>query len=152
MDAGEVCFGPFCLHLERRQLSRQGVPIKLGSRAIEILCLLVAARGQLVTKDQLLARVWQGVVVEENAIQVHVSALRKALDQGDPGSGGWVVTVPGRGYRFTGCIEEPPKSSPGKSDEPASFLDKPSIAVMPFSNLSGDAEQEYFADGISEDI
>jgi TolB-like protein len=152
MDAGEVCFGPFRLHLERRQLSREGAPVKLGSRATEILCMLVAARGEVVTKDQLLAHVWQGVVVEENAIQVHVSALRKALDQGDAGSSGWVMTIPGRGYRFTGPIQEPPKSPTGRGHDPGSFFDKPSIAVMPLSNLSGDADQEYFADGISEDI
>ena len=108
MDAGEVCFGPFRLHLERRQLSREGAPVKLGSRAIEILCVLVAARGEVVTKDKLLAGVWQGVVVEENAIQVHVSALRKALDQGDAGSSGWVMTIPGRGYRFTGSYPGTP--------------------------------------------
>jgi TolB-like protein len=83
---------------------------------------------------------------------VHVSALRKVLDQGDVGSGGWVMTVPGRGYRFAGSIEENATSGPRRSDDPSSFLDKPSIAVMPFSNLSGDADQEYFADGISEDI
>jgi TolB-like protein len=152
MDAGNVFFGPFRLHLDRRQLSREDAPDKLGSRAIEILCALVAARGEVVTKDELLARVWQGVVVEENAIQVHVSALRKALDQADAGSGSWVMTVPGRGYRFSGRIEKAPESPPRENDRAGSFLDKPSIAVMPFSNLSGDADQEYFADGISEDI
>src|SRR5215475_13515166 len=142
MDAGELLLGPFRLDLERRQLSREGAPVRLGSRALEILCVLVAARGEVVTKDQLLERVWQGVVVEENAIQVHVSALRKVLDQGHAGSGGWVMTVPGRGYRFTGSISEIPKSSTGSTEDPGSFFDKPSIAVMPFSNLSADADQE----------
>ena len=106
MSAGPCTFGPFHLDLDRRQLTRDGAPVKLGGKAMEILCLLVAARGEVVTKDELLARVWQGVVVEENAIQVHVSALRKALDQGGPSSAGWVLTVPGRGYRFAGRSRE----------------------------------------------
>src|SRR5262249_46501826 len=71
---------------------------------------------------------------------------------GNAGSCGWVMTVPGRGYRFTGCIEELPRRLPAKTEGPGSFLEKPSIAVMPFSNLSGSTDQEYFADGISEDI
>jgi TolB-like protein len=133
-------------------LTRDGVPVKLGSRAIEILCLLVAARGEVVTKDELLARVWQGVVVEENAIQVHVSALRKALGQGTAATDGWVATVPGRGYRFAGPLASAAPVPQEKGDSPARLVDKSSIAVMPFTNLSGDPEQEYFADGISEDI
>jgi TolB-like protein len=141
MEAGEVKIGPFRLDLGRRQLSRDGVTVRLGSRALEILCALASAKGQLVSKDELMAQVWPGVVVEENAIQVHVSALRKALGETEDGSS-YVITVPGRGYRLT-----PP---PTTSKNP--IADKPSIAVLPFTNMSGDREQEYFADGISEDI
>ena len=149
MEAADVQFGPFRLDLVRRQLTRDGAPVRLGARSMDILCVLAAAKGELVTKDQLMARIWPGNIVEENAIQVHVSALRKAIDD-EQNSASYVVTVPGRGYRFV-C---PAPSSGGRSASGAAFglPDKPSIAVLPFSNLSGDREQEYFADGIAEDI
>ena len=152
MAAGPYSFGLFHLDVDRRHLTQEGVPVKLGSKAMDILCLLVDARGEVVTKGELMARVWQGIVVEENAIQVHVSALRKALDQVAAGSGAWVVTVAGRGYRFSGPLATAPPSSQENGKGPAGLLDKPSIAVMPLTNLSGDQDQEYFADGISEDI
>ena len=95
----EVRIGPFRLDVARRELLRGGATVRLGSRAIEILCALASAKGQLVTKDELMARVWPGVVVEENAIQVHVSALRKVLGETEDGSS-YVITVPGRGYRL----------------------------------------------------
>src|SRR5215475_12496771 len=98
MEAGEIKIGPFRLDLRRRQLSRDGVTVRLGSRALEILCTLASAEGQLVSKDELMAQVWPGLVVEENAIQVHVSALRKVLGETEDGSS-YVITVPGRGYR-----------------------------------------------------
>ena len=145
MADGEVRFGPFRLDVDQRQLWRDGSVVRLGSRAIDILCVLAAAKGQLVTKDELMARVWAGQTVEENAIQVHVSALRKVL--GGDGGASYVVTVPGRGYRF---------AAPGPADQGGNLAgelpDKPSVAVLPFANLSQDREQEYFADGIAEDI
>jgi TolB-like protein/Flp pilus assembly protein TadD len=149
----EARFGPFRLDLSRRELRRGNTPVLIGGRALDILCVLVSARGEVVSKDELMAKVWPGVVVEENNIQVHVSALRKALaDAKDSPS--YVVTVPGRGYRFVGL-----ESVDGVASHPLStefgqpaLPDKPSIAVLPFANLSGDNEQEYFADGITEDI
>src|SRR5262249_25426508 len=83
---------------------------------------------------------------------VHVSALRKALNEGTSGQS-YVVTVPGRGYRFIG-LPPAPAVDRGKLDTPQALPlpDRPSIAVLPFANLSGDPEQEYFADGIVEDI
>ena len=116
--------------------------MRLGSRALDVLSVLAAARGDVVTKDELLARVWPGLVVEENNLQVQVSALRKALDENKCGES-YLVTVPGRGYRLIGLI--------GSSNEPA-LPDKPSIAVLPFQNMSDDPQQEYFADGMAEDI
>ena len=107
MEDGEVSFGPFRLDLGRRELRRGDTPIRLGGRAMGILCELVAAKGQVVTKDTLMQRVWAGVIVEDNAIQVHVSALRKALETtGD--SADYVITVPGRGYRFIGLDSAAP--------------------------------------------
>src|SRR6476660_6285148 len=97
----KVRFGPFCLDLEQRELLRGDAAVALGNRAIDILCALVSANGDLVTKDELMDLVWPGLTVEENNLQVHISALRKALETDKDGQS-YVVTVPRRGYRFIG--------------------------------------------------
>jgi TolB-like protein/Tfp pilus assembly protein PilF len=152
MSGDQARFGRFRLDLGRRELSRDGVLMQLGTRVLDILCELVSAKGDIVTKDELMARVWPGVIVEESNIHVHVSALRKALDEGQSGQN-YVVTVQRRGYRFIG-LQPPPAADKGEADtrQGLSLPDRPSIAVLPFTNLSGDPEQEYFADGIVEDI
>src|SRR5882757_9859668 len=142
MSGEQVTFGRFRFDLGRRELSRDGIPVRLGNRALDVLSVLAAARGDVVTKDELLARVWPGQVVEENNLQVQASALRKALDEEKSGQS-YLVTVPSRGYRLIGVA--------GSSHGPA-LPDKPSIAVLPFQNMSDDPQQEYFADGIVEDI
>lgn len=147
----ELRFGPFRLDLATRRLTRGGAEVGLGSRALDILCVLAAAKGQLVTKDDLMAKVWPGLVVEDNTIQVHVSALRKAIDTGRD-SPAYVITVPGRGYRFAGIDGVGMPVSENTRDGAPATPDKLSIAVLAFQNLSGDVDQEYFADGISEDI
>ena len=97
-------FGPFRLLVDQRELSAHGIPISLGQRAFEILLVLVSRHGHLVTKDELMDEVWPGVIVEENNIQVHISALRKVLGtDGDPKR--YLVTVPGRGYRFVAPVK-----------------------------------------------
>ena len=146
----EVSFGPFRLHLGQRALSRDGVPVRLGSRALDILCTLASAKGDVVTKDDLMSRVWSGVVVEDNAIQVHVSALRKAIDQ-ESGGQTHIVTVPGRGYRFVG-LQSSVNPTENATQRNLALPDRPSIAVLSFQNMSADPEQEYFADGVVEDI
>jgi TolB-like protein len=144
-----VDFGRFSLDLTDRLLTCSGEPVKVPSRALDILCELAAARGEVVDKDLLMERVWPGRVVEENAIQVHVSALRKTLEPRGDGQS-FVVTVPGRGYRLVGIRSQ----TPLKEDMPAQRAKVPgtSVAVLRFANLSGDPEQDYFADGIVEDI
>lgn len=102
-----VTFGPFQLDLARRRLSRDGVEAPLGERALDVLCALVAAGGDVVPKRELLARVWPGVAVEENNLQVQVYALRRALGE-DGDAKGYIRTVSGRGYRFVG---DPPSSA-----------------------------------------
>src|SRR5208283_5934685 len=84
--------------LARRELRARGVPVPLGGRAFEIMELLVRSAGQLVTKDEMMERVWPGVVVGENTLQVHVSAVRKALGNGRS----LLKTASGRGYRLIG--------------------------------------------------
>ena len=97
-------FGPFRLLAARRELLAHGVPVALGQRAFEILLTLVGRHGQLVTKDELMAEVWPGVVVEENNIQVHISAVRKVLAAAGDGEP-YLLTVAGRGYRFVAPVE-----------------------------------------------
>ena len=79
MAKGEISFGRFRLDSARRELRRGNERVQLGGRALDILCVLASAEGAVVTKDELMARVWRGVVVEENNLQVHISALRKVL-------------------------------------------------------------------------
>jgi TolB-like protein len=151
MDKEVFRFGRFQLDLERRELSREGARLQLGSRAIDILCVLASADGDVVTKDEIMNRVWPGLIVSESNIQVHVSALRKALDEGEGGLS-YVVTVPGRGYRL---VTRPPLSMTAEKAllQPSLAIpDRPSIAVLPFANLTADPEQEYFADGVVEEI
>jgi DNA-binding winged helix-turn-helix (wHTH) protein len=123
MSDDQISFGQFRLDLKGQGLLRDGRPVPLGSRALDILGVLASARGDVVTKDQLMQRVWPGRVVEENNIQVHISALRKALDEGNPDQS-HVVTVPGRGYRLIG-LQAPATADQAKSgnlrraDDPA---------------------------------
>ncbi len=97
----EIAFGPFKLDVRKRRLFRNGTAVSLGERALDVLCALVAADGGLVTKSELMAQVWPGLIVEENNLQVQVYALRRALGE-DGDSRGYVRTVSGRGYRFVG--------------------------------------------------
>jgi adenylate cyclase len=143
-----IKFGPFCLDVARRELSRMGEAVPLGHRAIEVLCALAAAKGALVTKDELLRLVWPGLTVEENNLQVQISALRKALQSGDA-TQDYVITVPGRGYRFIGLDAS---GDAAHAEANPTSVDRPSIVVLPFDNLSGDPEQQYFSDGIADDI
>src|ERR1700722_5704029 len=130
MSVDQIRFGRFRLDLRQRELSRDGMPVHLGSRAIDILRVLASGNGDLVTKDELIAQVWSGLVVDESNIQVQISALRKALDQGNSGPS-HVATVPGRGYRFAARVlnvatgsagARPPQAGEGRVG------DRPSVA------------------------
>ncbi len=152
MDSWEIGFGRFRLDLRRRELRRDGQPVRIHRRALGILCALAEANGEIVSKDELMAQLWPGRVVEEGNLHVHVSALRKSLDEHGEGHS-FVVTVPGRGYRLaelTGLRSA--QLAEGSLAPQLPPPDKPSIAVMPFQNMSGDPEQEYFADGMVEQI
>ena len=103
-------FGPFQLFPLERQLLESGKPVKLGSRALEILNLLVERAGHVVTKEELLSRVWPTTVVEEVNLRVHVAAVRRALGDGQGGSR-YIVNAAGRGYSFVGTIVREPESA-----------------------------------------
>ena len=98
-----IRFGPFRLSITERVLEKDSVPVRLGSRALDILIALVERPAEVVTKRELFARVWPDLVVDEGNLRYHVSALRKALGEGRSGTR-YVTNVSGRGYCFVGPI------------------------------------------------
>jgi TolB-like protein len=133
----------------------------MGPQVFDLLLYLIQNRERVVSKDDVLDAVWSGRIVSESTLTSHINAVRKAI--GDNGEEQRLVrTIARKGFRFVGEIREgrasdgqnSPTMQPVKVDEaPAPALpDKPSIAVLAFQNLSGDPEQEYFADGVVEDI
>jgi TolB-like protein len=147
-------FGPFRLDAETQILFCGDEPTMLGQRAVALLRVLLERAGEPVSKDALIEAAWPGLAIENSNLTVQIAAMRRVLEEA-AGSAAWIETLPRRGYRYVG-----PKVSTGEQPEEASLRiapplalpDKPSIAVLAFSNLSGDPEQEYFADGIVEDI
>jgi TolB-like protein/tetratricopeptide (TPR) repeat protein len=150
--AEEVRFGRFRLDLRGRKLWAAETQIELKSKAFDILSTLAVARGEVVAKDEMMAKVWPGLVVEESNIQVHISAIRKALGEAT-GRPIHLFTVPGRGYRLVGVEPAAFETADerGLPDAPVT-VDRSAVAVLPFHNLSSDPEQDYFADGMVEDI
>src|SRR6516165_9407300 len=146
--------------LDRRGLFRRDergvfVPVPIGSRALEVLRVLIAAHGDLVMKDEIMAAVWPGTVVEDNNLTVQIAALRRILDQGRAG-GSCIQTVAGRGYRFAAVVTRQAGDSAISPTRVAVIDTNPSpplsIVVLAFTNLSNDPDQEYFADGITDDL
>jgi TolB-like protein/tetratricopeptide (TPR) repeat protein len=127
--------GGFEVQPAQRRVLRHGEPVVLGARAFDLLLVLLQERERVIGRDELIARVWPGVVVEDNNLTVQISSLRKVF--GTPA----VTTVAGRGYRFT-----LPTQSAAATDS------GPLLAVLAFDNHSGDAEMQYFSDGVSEEI
>src|ERR1700738_1540693 len=98
-----ICFGPFRLSTTERVLEKNGVPVRLGRRALDILIALVERPSEVVSKRELIARVWPDLAVDEGSLRFHISALRKVL--GEERSGGrYVTNVSGRGYCFAAPI------------------------------------------------
>jgi predicted ATPase/DNA-binding winged helix-turn-helix (wHTH) protein len=119
-----LVFGRFRFVTHSRELSVDGIPMTIGNRALDILFVLVEARGELVTKDELMSRVWPMTIVEENNLQFQISTLRKALGPDRD----FIRTVSGRGYRFVAeVIVEGTKSAVG-ADKPA--LDQQGATVV----------------------
>ncbi|QZP31019.1 winged helix-turn-helix domain-containing tetratricopeptide repeat protein [Pseudomonas sp. DR48] len=160
-------FEDYVLDDKRRELTLRGQVVAVGPQVFDLLLLFVNNPDRVISKDDLLKAVWNGRIVSESTITSHINAVRKAI--GDTGEEQRLVrTVARKGYRFVGQIkvdEIGETQQPGRPDiderastdpneMPSSLVlpDKPSITVLPFQNLSGDPEQEYFADGIVEDI
>jgi adenylate cyclase len=150
-------FGDHVLDVERGQL-RAGVrEIVLRPKSFEVLRFLVENGDRLVGKDEIIKKVWPNVVVTDESLTQCVSEIRQAIDDRDQTK---IRTIPRRGYRFAASVishaadaTEAMAAAPGSVDAkirpPA---DDPSIAVMPFANLSGDSKQDYFSDGVTDDL
>ncbi len=102
--AGELSFGPFCLNVGQRLLAKEGVPVDLGARALDLLIALTSAPNALLSKHELMSRIWPDVVVEEGNLRFHMTGLRKALGDGQDGAR-YITTIPGRGYCFVAPIK-----------------------------------------------
>ncbi len=123
--------------------------VAIGARAFDVLCVLAERPGEVVTKSELFDRVWPNLVVEENNLQVHVSALRKIMGSAS------ITTVAGKGYCFTLQVLElgsPPTAAPKPLAEPTPVALKRSVAVLAFTNLNTEPGSDYFSDGIAEDV
>ena len=156
-------FGDHVLDPDRRELTRGSEVISIGPQVFDLLVHLVQSRERVVSRDALLHAVWGGRIVSESTLASHINAVRKAI--GDNGEEQRLIrTIARKGFRFVGDVREAqssdgpgfPKAEPAASDDavalPLTLPDRPSLAALPFVNLSGDPEQEYFADGVVEDI
>jgi len=146
-------FGEYGLDIERRELRRGAEPVALEPQVFDLLVYLVRNRGRVVSKDDLIDGVWGGRIVSESALITRLSAARRAVS--DSGAEQRVIrTLARKGVRFIAEVtEDGTLEAAAAAPEPSLPLpDKPSIAVLPFANLSADPEQDYFADGIVEEI
>ena len=158
----QFVFGDYVLDPDRRELTRGAEAVAIGPQVFDLLLYLVQNRERVVSKDDLLDAVWGGRIVSESTLTSHINAVRKAI--GDSGEEQRLIrTIARKGFRFVGDVSEgaiadaaPCERRTARPNEPLApalaLPDKPSIAVLPFLNLSGDPEQDYFADGMVEDI
>src|SRR6478672_6645161 len=166
-------FGECTLDAEARELKRAGRTVHVEPQVFDVLVHLINRHDRVVSKDELIAMVWHGRIVSDSTLNSRINAARQAIgDSGQQQS--FIRTVARRGFRFVGDLREEPSTADVDASMPAqaidkrlpadgshayaddtgrrSFPDSPSIAVLPFQNMSRDPEQDYFADGIVEDI
>jgi TolB-like protein len=139
-------FEDYALDTDRRELRRGAALLSMEPQVFDLLVFLVSNRDRMVSKDDLLASVWRGRIVSESTIASRILAARRAI--GDNGEQQRLIrTIIGKGVRFVGTAREQPAASLSPSIAP-----RLSIVVLPFTNLSDDPQQEYFADGITDDL
>lgn len=148
-------FDRFCLDSGRRELRRDGSLVAVEPKVFDLIDCLVEQRDRVVSRDDLIQIVWDGRIVSESALATCINAARAAL--GDSGEEQRLIkTLPRKGFRFIGTVRDAAAKHPitapqdGQTRVPPS--DRPSIAVLPFQNMSSDPEQEYFGDGVVADI
>jgi TolB-like protein/Tfp pilus assembly protein PilF len=159
----QFLFDDYVLDIDRRELRRDSEPVAVEPQVFDLLIYLVQNRVRVVSKDDLIASVWGGRIVSESTLTSRINATRTAV--GDSGKDQRLIrTIARKGFRFIGVVREgsdgaeparvpaPPDDIDLQSPSPLPLPDRPTIAVLPFTNMSGDPEQEYFSDGISEDI
>lgn len=154
-------FGAFIVDTDRLELMHGEDVIALQPQAFSLLIFLIENRDRVVSKDEIFDNVWQGRIVGDGTLNARVNALRRAL--GDDGARQTMIkTYPRQGFRFVGIMTQGQTSSNfntpiAQRSEPehrgmAAPVEKTSLAVLPFVNISGDQEQMYFADGLTEDL
>jgi TolB-like protein len=149
-------FDNFSVDTARRELRRDGEPRAIEPQVFDLLEYLIRNRDHVVTRDDLLVGVWNGRIVSESTLGSRINAARIAI--GDNGEDQRLIrTITRKGLRFVGTVHEQEVGArlgavATQSSNLLTLPDRPSIAVLPLTNLSGDTEQDYFADGISEDI
>jgi TolB-like protein/tetratricopeptide (TPR) repeat protein len=152
-------FEDYALDTDQRELHRGSDAIPLAPQVFDILVYLIGNRARVVSKDDLIHAIWQGRAVSDAALTTRLNVARSAI--GDSGEEQRLIkTLPRKGFRFIGSVRETlasadidsPKTATAISRPALVLPDKPSIAVLPFTNLSEDPQQEYFADGVVEDI
>ncbi|MEA3002455.1 MAG: hypothetical protein QOH81_1243 [Sphingomonadales bacterium] len=139
-----LTFGPFLLNLDNGTLLRMGERVAVGRRGVLLLAAFLERRGEIVTKAELMDAAWPGTAVEESNLSVQIALLRKAVGLAPDGEE-WITTIPRIGYRFLSGIS-------ALGDAVDHLPVKPSLAVLPFANLSNDPEQEFFADGLADEV
>lgn len=152
-----IRFDDFELDISRFELRRAGERIPAEPQVFDLLVLLARNCGRTVTKEEIFAAIWGDRIVSDAALSSQIKAARRAL--GDDGTAqSMISTVHGRGFRFLRTVESlaPPLGDQDQGSRPADALaensKRPSIAVLPFTNRNPDTDEDYFADGISEDI
>ena len=162
----QFVFAGCVLDGDKREFTRHSEPIAMEPQVFDLLLYLLQNRDRVVSRDDLIASVWNGRIVSESTLSTRITAARKAI--GDTGEDQILIkTYPRKGIRFVGDLQTigvsrpnergqdpavPPPSVQSTPAGPIEWGGRPSVAVLPFNNLSGDAEQDYFSDGITEDI
>jgi adenylate cyclase len=144
-------FENFELDLDQFELRQDGVAVEIQPQVFTLISLLVSNPERMVSKDEMVERIWDGRFVSEAAISSRVRLARQALHD-DGKEQRLIRTVHGKGFRFVGQLSEEISGESGVASEPEQPRSNPTIMVIPFSNVSASPDQEYFADAITQDI